>query len=70
MKRRATLTNHVFNDRRDLKSDSARHSLSQKMQRFYIINQHSLPRIDHLTSLKYSQSALNNKKEKEKDIWG
>lgn len=39
VKRHIMLTDHVFNDRRDLKSDSAPLSLSQMMQRFYIINQ-------------------------------
>lgn len=39
VKRHIMLTDHVFNDRRDLKSDSAPLSLSQMNQRFYIINQ-------------------------------
>lgn len=39
VKRHIMLTDHVFNDRRDLKSDSAHLSLSRMNQRFYIINQ-------------------------------
>lgn len=39
VKRHIMFTDHVFNDRRDLKSASAPLPLSQMMQRFYIINQ-------------------------------
>lgn len=68
VKRHIKLTDHVFNDRRDLKSDSAPLSLSQMMQRFYIINQPAF--LVLIISRSWNiHKLLTITKKKKKNIW-